>query len=553
MEVATMNAARNSLILVCVAVVLGIASNVRADFTFGRAVPFGYTVTGNDDIGCFTTDGLELYFDSPRSGGQGDVDLWVLTRASVDDDWGPPVNLGPAVNSPQTDWLASISTDGLALYFNSNRPGGQGEHDIWMSTRASRNASWGPPVNLGPQVNSSSMDWIPWISSNSLELYFASDRPGGYGGFDFYVARRATTNDPWGDAVNLGPVVNSPYDESDFSLSPDERLLFFSDYFLTGSPRPGGYGEADMWMAKRASLSDPWQTPVNLGPRVNGPGPQTFPRLSPDGRTLYFWGYDPGMDAWQAPILPMVDFNGDQIVDIKDLVMLIEHWGQADPQCDIGPMPWGDGIVDEADLKVLMNYWGEEYDPALIAHWKLDEVEGSVATDSAGAHKATLLGNPTWQPAGGRVGGALQLDGIDDYARATFVVDPAQGPFSVFAWIKGGAPGQIVVSQADGANWLMLDSATGVLRSELGMSRLTKALRSQIPVTDGDWHRVGFTWDSSNRTLYVDDVAVARDTQASVAGSRGYMIIGTGSTLPAGTFWKGLIDDVQIYDRAVKP
>jgi hypothetical protein len=555
MEVATMNVTRNFLILACVVVALGTTSNVRADFLFGEPVKFGYTLAGGDDVDCFSSDGLEMYIDSPRAGGQGDFDLWVLKRASVDDDWGPPVNLGPAVNTPQVDWLSSISTDGLALYFCSDRPGGHGGSDIYMSTRASKNAPWEPPVNLGPQVNSSSTDYVPWISSNSLELYLASDRPGGYGSFDLYVARRATTNDPWGDAVNLGPIVSSPYGEADPSLSPDGLLLFFSDYYLTAPPRPGGYGGPDTWMARRASLSDPWQTPVNLGPRVNGPGPQTLPRISLDGRTLYFWGNHPGEGVWQAPIIPIVDFNGDGKVDIQDLVRLIESWGKGNPSVDMGPFPWGDGVVDEKDLEVLMSYWGQEaYDPNLMAHWKLDEASGLIAADTAGANYGTLVGNPTWQPAGGRVGGALQLDGIDDHVRAAFVVDPAKGPFSVFAWIKGGAPGQVIVSQVDGANWLMLDSATGALMTELGVGgRLAKALRSHIPVTDGNWHRVGFTWDNSNRTLYVDDAEVARDAQVSLAGSAGYMIIGTGSTFAPGTFWSGLIDEVRIYSQAVKP
>ena len=127
-----MNATRNSLILACVVVALGTTSKVRADFTFGAPAPFGPAITGNDDLNCFSCDGLELYFDSPRSGGQGNFDLWVLTRASVDDDWGTPVNLGPAVNSPHDDMLASISADGLTLCFNSNRPAGQGGYDIWM-------------------------------------------------------------------------------------------------------------------------------------------------------------------------------------------------------------------------------------------------------------------------------------------------------------------------------------------------------------------------------------------------------------------------------------
>jgi len=61
-----------------------------------------------------------------------------------------------------------------------------------------------------------------------------------------------------------------------------------------------------------------------------------------------------------VPIIPIVDFNGDGIVDLKDLVILIEHWGQSEPSVDIGPMPWGDGVVDIEDLKVFIKYWEQE-------------------------------------------------------------------------------------------------------------------------------------------------------------------------------------------------
>jgi hypothetical protein len=251
-----------------------------------------------------------------------------------------------------------------------------------------------------------------------------------------------------------------------------------------------------------------------------------------------------------------VDFNKDGIVDLADLVILIEHWDQADPQCDIGPMPWGNGTVDAQDLQVFMEYWGQEIsDPGLMAWWKLDETVGPTATDSVGTNGGTLLGNPTWQPAGGKVKGALRLDGGADHILIPFLLSPASGPFSVFLWAKGGMPGQVLLSQATGADWLVADTVGGTLTTELIKNGRPPGspLMSQTPITDGIWHRVGFVWDGSNRILYVDDVEVARDTHAILAGSAGGLHLGAGSSLAPGTFWSGLIDDVRIYDRAVKP
>jgi len=528
----------------------------KADFVFGEPVKFGSIyVADSDDIDCFTSDGLEMYIDRGYTGGNGD--LWVLKRASVNDDWGTPVNLGPAVNSSQEDAIASISADGLTLYFQSNRPGGFGSYDIYVTTRTSRSDPWGPAVNMGPTINSSTTDADVWISTNGLELYFLSYRSGGYGLSDIWVARRATENDPWGVPVNLGPPVNSGYTEQSQSLSPDGLLLLFSDLNSTTSPRPGGYGACDMWMTRRASLSDLWQTPANLGPKVNGPAIECLPRISPDGRTLYFCGTRSGAwDVWQAPIVPIVDFNGDGLVDSADMCIMVDHWGENYSLCDIGPMPWGDGVVDVKDLVVLAEHLFEDVnDPTLIAHYKLDEAEGFIASDSAGDNDATLSGQPLWQQEVGQVGGALQLDGVDDCIITPFILNPADGQFSIFAWVKGGAPGQVILSQANGTGWLCTDSVEGNLITELRVQGRPKSLLSQTFLCNGTWHRISLVWDGSYRRLYVDGVEVAIDAVplSGLESADGGLYFGVDSTLAPETFFSGLIDDVRIYNRAVIP
>jgi len=246
------------------------------------------------------------------------------------------------------------------------------------------------------------------------------------------------------------------------------------------------------------------------------------------------------------------DLTGDGIVDCADMCIIVDHWQTNEPSCDIAPGLFGDGIVDVQDLLLLAEHLFEEV--GLVAHWKLDETEGNIAKDSVGDNDGTLFGEPLWQPADGQVAGALELDGIDDYVDTDFVLNPADGPFSVFAWIKGGAPGQAVLSQMGGMNWLCTDSLAGNLMTELkGFGRGAAILLSQAVITDGNWHRIGLMCDGSSKTLYVDDVEVAKDSQAGLQDSVGGLYIGTGKAMETESFFSGLIDDVRIYNRAVTP
>ena len=196
-------------------------------------------------------------------------------------------------------------------------------------------------------------------------------------------------------------------------------------------------------------------------------------------------------------------------------------------------------------------------DPTLIAYWKLDETEGDIAYDEAVDHHGTLYGEPVWQPAGGKLAGALEFDGIDDYVETEFILDPAAKSFSVFAWIKGGSRGQVIISQDDGTGqgtrWLWADSSYGRLMTRL-MHPPFDPLLSESVITDGQWHHVGLVYDliSLCRYLYVDGAQVAKDTDV-VGGvdSNGGLYFGAGKTLDSTSFFSGLIDDVRIYNRVL--
>jgi len=141
--------------------------------------------------------------------------------------WSLPVNLGPVVNSPFHERRCAISKDGLSLYITSDRPGGVNgpktphRNEIWVSQRASIDASWQAPVNLDafnttPVINAvGSGTANPNLSADGHLLFFQSGRPGGYGATDLYVSRRTNKHDDlgWQEPVNLGRLINTSYDE----------------------------------------------------------------------------------------------------------------------------------------------------------------------------------------------------------------------------------------------------------------------------------------------------------------------------------------------------
>lgn len=134
-----------------------------------------------------------------------------------------------------------------------------------VSQTSARFGGWSEAVNVGSVVNSPFNDFIPELSPNGLSLYFTSDRPGGVGAFDLWVAQRTALDAPWGMPVNLGPVINSAAGESAPHLSRDGHHLYFA------STRPGGIGSNDIWISWREHTHDDfaWQPPVNLGSNIN--------------------------------------------------------------------------------------------------------------------------------------------------------------------------------------------------------------------------------------------------------------------------------------------
>jgi hypothetical protein len=196
-------------------------------------------------------NGHWMFFSSSRAGGQGGGDIWVSWRQFTDDDlgWETPVNLGPVVNFQYEDQgpflLQGEDGQPSELYFSNNRRLAVGYMDIVVS-RLQEDGTFGPP-ELVPELCTPFNEWRPQLAASGRELVFMSNRPGGLGAADIWMSHRPSRLEPW--ALPINPTaVNSASQDAQPTLSDDGRTLIFM------SQRPGGYGGSDLWMSTRSRV-----------------------------------------------------------------------------------------------------------------------------------------------------------------------------------------------------------------------------------------------------------------------------------------------------------
>jgi len=306
--------------------------------------------------------------------------FFCLQNAAADfSQFSAPQNMGPNINSADMDQTPAMSPNGLSLYFTSSRAaGGQGGNDIWVSQRQTTAVPWGPAINIGTTVNTSSNDTVSAISSDGLEMLLTSNRAGGSGGPDLYIARRTDPNNDfsWTAPFNLGPAVNSTLQDVGLAffvdLPTDARSIYFwsersepglgniyqsvydpnSTNYLTptlvsefntassergltisrdgleafiSSTRLSSTSVFSVFVSRRASISSPWNPPLPVALLNNG-GNASQPSLSPDGTVLYFVSSRTGTagagDLYSATRVAVnrgetADFDGDGRSDLS--------------------------------------------------------------------------------------------------------------------------------------------------------------------------------------------------------------------------------------------
>jgi WD40 repeat protein len=261
------------------------ASHLDARSEWSAPVNLGPTINSafTENLAELSKDGLSLYFTSDRPGGYGALDLWVSQRSNVDKPWGTPVNLGPTVNSSGNDAAPNLSRDGHYLFLASNRPGGLGLNDIWVSWRADvhDDFSWEAPVNLGPPINGSTFE--AGAALRRPDFYFT--RGPAFNALDIYVS--SVEGKQFGTPQLVAELSSAANDQKP-TLSYDRREIFLS------SNRPGGFGTDDIWGATRQSAVGSWTTPVNLGAVINTSFVESQPSLSEDATMLFFSSDRPG-------------------------------------------------------------------------------------------------------------------------------------------------------------------------------------------------------------------------------------------------------------------
>ncbi|RNL52260.1 OmpA family protein [Pedobacter jejuensis] len=189
------------------------------------------TAKFNEGAQTISPDGKYLFFTGcNRPDGLGRCDIYVSHREGK--DWGEPYNVGKPVNSEYWESQPAISPDGRTLYFISNRPGGSGGYDIWKST-ITDDAKWGPAINLGPEINTAFDENTPFLHVDGKTLYFSSDGWPGFGNKDIYYSKMDDTG-KFQKPINLGYPINSFENESGLIVSADGNFGLFSSNLKDG-------------------------------------------------------------------------------------------------------------------------------------------------------------------------------------------------------------------------------------------------------------------------------------------------------------------------------
>ncbi len=226
------------------------------------------SLTGNEQVVVFTR--------RVGKGAAAQEDFFLSTKKK--DQWQPAIPLS-SINSPLNEGAQSLTLDGNAMYFvTCDKPGGYGSCDIYYARRIGD--QWSASENLGPPVCTPAWETQPCIAPDGMTLYFVSNRPGGKGGSDIWIAQK-NADGSWQKPINAGDSINTPYDEMSPFIHSDGKTLYFAS---SGHP---GLGGIDLFMARK-KIDGSWSRPRNLGYPINTKKDENSLIVATSGRHAYF-------------------------------------------------------------------------------------------------------------------------------------------------------------------------------------------------------------------------------------------------------------------------
>lgn len=243
----------------------------------------------DDKNPCITADGKQLVFTTRRpettssevdyeGDGKHFENIYIAGIDSISGNFSHAYAVSGSINTKAHDACTSISPDGkqIFIYYNDSRDKAKRGGNIFVSKVTS--GKWKAPVSLGKPINTSYWEGGVCVSPDGKKYFFSSERPGGYGKSDIWVVERLKKSE-WGEPVNLGPEINSPYDEGGMFLAPDGKTLFFCS---NGAKSMGNYD-----VLKSTFEDGKWSTPVNLGYPINTAAKEGQLTLSADAKFAY--------------------------------------------------------------------------------------------------------------------------------------------------------------------------------------------------------------------------------------------------------------------------
>jgi len=230
-----------------------------------------------------SADDKKLFFTSRRPGGMSSEkdadniyfeDVWFATK-DAKGNWKKPQNLGSPINSTSHDACIALSPDGKQLFVYNTSNGG----DIYVSEFVEK--KWSKPKTIGRKINTKYKEPSMSISADNNTIFFSSDKKGGFGGLDIYFSVKNKKGE-WGDPVNLGPTINTQFEDDGPFISYNGRTLYFNS---NGHNSMGGF---DIFSSNYDVQGKTWSKPVNMGYPINSPDDDIFFVIAGDKKTAYY-------------------------------------------------------------------------------------------------------------------------------------------------------------------------------------------------------------------------------------------------------------------------